>query len=264
MVESEIGLTIGTTSISKVLQGCLYSLKLTRYVPSTANNATNKALRKQFVERLLEYSANQTPILCMDENNFNLFITRTKGRSLIGQRTNAMRPTSRGKNIHLVGAIGSNGFRFFETRRGSFTHDLSNEFIRRCMRSANQYFEGQSILLIIDNAPCHTRAEEVFQEQEFSTNYLLRLGPYSPMLNPIENLWAEIKSNAKRKLASRLTEILTFRGEPNLSATEYRLQSLETIINESLSEFTVGNIVQYFAGVQRHYASVINCEDVIF
>lgn len=41
------------------------------------------------------------------------------------------------------------------------------------------------VVLICDNAPVHSRFEEAAEEHGIE---LLPLGPYSPMLNPIENI----------------------------------------------------------------------------
>ncbi len=51
--------------------------------------------------------------------------------------------------------------------------------------------------MVIDNAPCHSNIEEVFKMDEHKDNYLLRWDPYSPMLNPIENIWSIVKANVK-------------------------------------------------------------------
>ena len=40
--------------------------------------------------------------------------------------------------------------------------------------------------MVVDNAPCHLNIEEVFSEEEFLGCEVLKLGPYSPMFNPIE------------------------------------------------------------------------------
>ena len=49
--------------------------------------------------------------------------------------------------------------------------------------------ENLKLVMITDNAPCHSSIEEIFQENEFDIHRLLRLGPYSPMLNAIEYTW---------------------------------------------------------------------------
>ncbi len=54
------------------------------------------------------------------------------------------------------------------------------------------------VVLEIDNAPCHSGIEEILSKPEFSGNVILRLGPYSPMLNPIESIWSVLKSEVKK------------------------------------------------------------------
>ena len=43
--------------------------------------------------------------------------------------------------------------------------------------------------MVVDNAPCHSNIEEVFSEEVFLGCEVLRLGPYNPMFNPIEQVW---------------------------------------------------------------------------
>ncbi|KAG2780664.1 hypothetical protein PC129_g8518 [Phytophthora cactorum] len=46
------------------------------------------------------------------------------------------------------------------------------------------YFSGKTIVIVLDNAPAHRQSEARVTEREDLE--LLRLGPYSPMCNPIE------------------------------------------------------------------------------
>ena len=73
--------------------------------------------------------------------------------------------------------------------------------MRTCLRVARSKFGGP-IVMVIDNAPCHSRIEAIFEEQEFADNVLLRLSPYSPMFNPMENVWSAAKATVKRLLAT--------------------------------------------------------------
>ena len=57
--------------------------------------------------------------------------------------------------------------------------------------------------MVVDNAPCHSNIEEVFSEEEFLRCEVLRLGPYSPMFNPIEQVWSLIKAYVKQELAAK-------------------------------------------------------------
>ena len=50
----------------------------------------------------------------------------------------------------------------------------------------------EDTVLVCDNAPCHSNLEAV--EENFIGFKILRLAPYSPMLNSIENVWNKVKS----------------------------------------------------------------------
>ena len=55
----------------------------------------------------------------MDETNFNLYISRTKGRSKKGTRGTHITAGSQGSNIHVIGCIGNMGLIHHEIRRGA-------------------------------------------------------------------------------------------------------------------------------------------------
>ena len=68
-------------------------------------------------------------------------------------------------------------------------------------------FTESWVVIVLDNAPCHSHIEEVLAD-EFRRNHVLRLAPYSPMLNPIENIWSVVKADVKSNLAEHLQEML--------------------------------------------------------
>ena len=77
--------------------------------------------------------------------------------------------------------------------------------------------------MVVDNAPCHSNIEEVFSEEEFLGCEVLRLGPYSPMFNPIEQVWFLIKAYVK-ELAAKIVSILAMKRRDGLSITEQRAE----------------------------------------
>ena len=74
--------------------------------------------------------------------------------------------------------------------------------------------------MVIDNAPCHSNIEEVFNEEEFLGCEVLRLGQYNPMFNPIEQVWPLIKAYVKQELAAKIVSILAMGRRGDLSITE--------------------------------------------
>ncbi|KAH9113017.1 hypothetical protein AeMF1_012730 [Aphanomyces euteiches] len=99
-----------------------------------------------------------------------------------------------------------------------------------------EHYEGlQDIVVIADNAPCHSRLKnEVFEGEEFSEACLLKLSPYSPMMNRIENLWLSLKAKVKSLLRERLA---AFMGPPPEGSTreEFRMSYLEYVASQSIN-----------------------------
>ena len=96
------------------------------------------------------------------------------------------------------------GLLHHEVRRGSFKK--TQEFMRNCLRITQTTYQTP-VVMIIDNAPCHTAIEEVFAEEKFPIHQLLRLGLYSPMLNAIEYAWSSLKASVKSDLAFQMVPI---------------------------------------------------------
>ena len=83
----------------------------------------------------------------------------------------------------MIRCISNAGLLYYEIKRGAFKSDQFCEWIRRCLIITRFKFDGP-VVMVIDNAPCHSGLDDVFKEPEFSDNHLLRLGPYSPCLIP--------------------------------------------------------------------------------
>lgn len=158
----------------------------------------------------------------------NLFCRWTRGRSLKGKRAVANLPNSKGPNIHIIGSISVNGTELLEIRRGSFNWQSANDYIQRLIENLiRDGIPRDRIALICDNAPAHSRFEVVGDEYGVK---ILRLGPYSPMLNPIENIWSQVKAAIKG-----------FNGVPyteGRGVIEQRLQYWETIIGDAIQCIT--------------------------
>lgn len=249
--------------IRKHLDSMAFTLKAVHYEPEAANNNVNKAKRKDYAVALLEFQSQSVPILYMDETNFNLHISRIEGRSKKGTRCTTVAAGSRGNNIHVIGCISNNGLIHHKIKRGSFKKEDVKEWTRECLRKANEIYE-RGVVLVIDNAPCHTSIEEVVEEDEFRQHQIFRLAPYSPMLNPIEKVWSVIKADVKRSMADSIVGILRGDGQGSLTTKEFRLSKLEAMISEAINNISPETCTNFVSGIQRFLPSVINLDDVIF
>ena len=116
--------------------------------------------------------------------------------------------------------------------------------------------------MVVDNAPCHSNIEEVFSEEEFLGCEVLRLGPYSPMFNPIEQVWSLIKAYIKQGLAAKIVSILARRD--GMSITEQRARALTSLIEEELGTVTSEVCNRFIAGIQSKIPEAVALEDVVF
>ena len=87
-----------------------------------------------------------------------------------------------------------------------------NYYKYKYKKAAKRQYGGR-VVMVVDNAPCHSNIEEVFSEEEFLGCEVLRLGPFCPMFNPIEQVWSLIKAYIKQELAAKIVSILARREE---------------------------------------------------
>lgn len=104
--------------------------------------------------------------------------------------------------------ISNDGLKNSESRFGSFDCPASNDFVRRMLRALAARQDLDEIVVVLDNAPCHKHVEDDFAEPEFQRAHILRLRPYSPVLNGIENVFSVFKAHMKRFMASNRSFIL--------------------------------------------------------
>jgi hypothetical protein len=118
-------------------------------------------------------------------------------------------------------------------RRGAFKSDTSKAWLLEMLENLPLGITVDSVVdVVCDNAPCHSKFEECVIEQPGLT--ICRLGPYSPMLNPVETVWSKMKAVVKQRM--RVPQVL----RPGVG--EQRLQYGEALIDEAMDQITVQNI----------------------
>jgi transposase len=124
-----------------------------------------------------------------------------------------------------------------------------------------QGISAGNMVIVLDNAPCHSKAEVVMAEYPGAS--LLRLAPYSPMLNPIESAWSAIKSQMKRKEAESINELLAGNLNNNgLTQTEWRLRYVESLIDEARNTVTPLMCMKFVNHTQTYYADALSLKDM--
>lgn len=243
---------VSVSTIGNYLEGRQFTMKNNHYEPVAMNTVENKAKRAEYVRRLNNFIQEGKQIIWIDQTNFNLFCRRSRGRARRGDRSVQQLPASKGPNVHLIGAITAAGVVTMDRQRGSFTAETANNWIRQVMDIwQNQGNQLEDLVIVCDNAPCHSHLEEAINETNAT---LLRLAPYSPMLNPIENIWSKIKSFVKANLRVPVV------GRPGV--IEQRLQYLEGIIDEAKQTIVGGDCARAAQHSTIHHATALAQENM--
>lgn len=141
-------------------------------------------------------------LVFIDEAGINLAMTRLYARALRGHRATATKPSARGKNVTMVGAISLQGVVTALTYLGGTDGLTFKTFIEKALLS--QLWEGACV--VMDNFSSH-KVEGVRELIESVGAQLIYLPPYSPDFSPIENFWSKVKQHI-RSVAARTAEAL--------------------------------------------------------
>ena len=171
---------------------------------------------------------------------------------LVKETAVVLAPTSKGKNIHVIGAITSYSVVLMTHRRGAFKSENAIQWVNEMLARLPDNVLPEHVVLVCDNAPCHSRLEQCIEANPGLT--VLRLAPYSPMLNPIEQIWSKIKSHVKRNMSV-----------PNVSGDnlgEQRLQYVECRIQNAIGSITTQDCARCCQHSQTFFGAAMVMEDM--
>jgi len=128
-------------------------------------------------------------LIFIDEMGVHTGMQRTQARSRCGQRAYSPQFVYRGQKTTVIGAMSQSRWLAKRTLVGSMKTDDFYTFIEDDLLPLLKPHH----VLVLDNLPVHKHPKilELLKAAEVT---FLFLPPYSPDLNPIEMLWAKVKS----------------------------------------------------------------------
>lgn len=191
-------------SISSIRNG-LKSLRITLKCASLEVDRRNSPRTIEERKEYALYFSQHAPelrqrIIFIDESGFNCHLRRTMARSKINTPARVTVPTVRGRNATLIAAMSVDGILYHEViNYSTVTSNIFCGFLRGLFQKIRDS-HLENVWIILDNASIHkTRQVREIVDQE--RHSLIFLPPYSPMMNPIEEVFSKVKSNAKNILA---------------------------------------------------------------
>ena len=85
-----------------------------------------------------------------------MFRRRVKGRSRIGTRAVQTLPSSRGPNIHVIGAMSCEGIVKMAVRRGAYQDEACDAWILEMLNDwTTAGHRAENLVIVCNNAPVH-------------------------------------------------------------------------------------------------------------
>ena len=141
-------------------------------------------------------------LVFIDESGCNRAMTCTHARSLAGTRAFASAPRNWGDNVSIISALGFDGPLATLHLPGAVNGEAFLLYVKEVL--VPKLWPGA--VVVLDNLGAH-RARAVRAQIKAAGARLEYLPPYSPDLNPIEQVFAKLKA-LLRRAAARTKEAL--------------------------------------------------------
>ena len=200
--------SISTTSIAKYIKGFKYSLKRLELQPERRNNEENIVERRIYALKFLELQAeySEPNIIFIDETGFNVSMRTSRGRSAVGTPAVLVVPQIRSRNISVCCAISKNGIVYYKSQDFAFNSQTFGIFLIELIEKL-RINNSNNFIFVMDNVRFHKTLEirNILAEKNIGVQYL---PPYSPFLNPIENMFSKWKEIVKRINPTNETQLI--------------------------------------------------------
>lgn len=161
--------------------------------------------------------------VCVEEMGINLALARAYGRAAPGERVVETRPSARGHNVSVLGALGRDSLRAAMSVPGAVDGDAYLVFIQQVL--APRLHPGN--IVFMDNVPTHKMSAVAKALAALGARPQF-LPAYSPDFSPLENCWAKVKT---------LLRTAGARTQP----------ALDRALSNALTTITTDNIRGWFA-----------------
>lgn len=185
VLQNNLNITTSVSSVYRAINSFNYTFKKTVLIPEARNSNINVEKRKEYASQFMLMSTDS--LVFLDEMGVNCSMRRSYGRSLAGTSPRKTVRSIRSKNYSVSAAITRRGVFYFQVLSHAYNGIHYQAFIQRIIDKFAQ--EGlENRILIMDNCSMH-KVAPVRELIENAGHRLVFLPPYTPQLNPIEELF---------------------------------------------------------------------------
>ena len=167
-------------------------------------------------------SLDPTKLVFIDETGTSTKMARLYGRAKRGKRVIGRVPWGHWKTVTFVGGLRHDRLTAPFVIDKPMNGSIFIEYIRQCLIPTLEPGD----IVVMDNLPAH-KPEEVRETIEQAGAELRYLPPYSPDLNPIENVFSPFKAYLRKHKEHRSGKTLARIGTNSVARTPWELRSLD-------------------------------------
>ena len=233
------GTNISLASIHRSISDFEFTFKKVDIIPVARNTESNVQKRYDYAREIM--TLNFDDIIYVDEMGVNCSMRSRFGRSLVGTTPRKVVTTIRSQNISVGACVSKSGMLHKKVTVGSYNTLLFLDLLKEVICKLKEDCIALSKIFIMDNCSIHKNKciKDVLEE---NGHRLIFLPPYTPQLNPIE----EVFSLWKRKIR-----------QANCSNREELLACIQSKFNEITTE----NCSSFYSHTQEFLAKAIAKED---
>ena len=192
-IKKEFSIDFSVRSCQRLFHELGYSRIRPQPFPCKGDEST--LLREEFKKRMAELMEDPNAILWLqDEVHFHLQTSIRETWAKKGSKPK-IKSNPKQQSVSYSGFVSPKTGRFMAFKIDWFNYETTIESLRDFNKRV-RLKDGQKIYLVMDNAPWHKKAKRLIQDENNKEYADLRkrivfvdMPPYSPDLNPIEQVW---------------------------------------------------------------------------
>ena len=203
LIEREFGKKLSLASVSRIMKILGFSAQKPLYQAWQQDATLVRAWEAEIYPAIkAEARAVGATIYFADESGIRSDYHTGTTWAPVGE-TPVVEVTGRRFSLNMISAVSPRGDFRFMLHDGSVNAEVFREFLKRLMIGAKQ-----PVFLVVDGHPIHkAKLIKDFVAAQDGKLKLFTLPPYSPQLNPDEQVWAHVKRQVSRQLVQSKDEM---------------------------------------------------------
>ena len=199
------GMDVSESTVRRVLKSFHCTIKRLSLVPENRNSGRSIEERYNFALWYNSKLAEKEKIYFLDEYGIKVWSRINYGYAIRGLRANKTVRSIRSRNYSVCSAMNCEGLHLFKIQDRPYNSESYSEFIRMLIEKLEN--DGvRGAYFVMDNVAFH-KTEQIRNLIRMSGHEIIFLPPYSPFLNPIEEVFNQWKWWIKHGQATNEEEL---------------------------------------------------------